>query len=65
MQTFIVLGIVPGTDIQLTFNFWLCVAIMLALSPLLRALWHRRGIVQTYLVGLQLLRFIGQSQLLV
>jgi hypothetical protein len=63
MQTFIVLGIVPGTDIQLTFNFWLDVTILLALSPLFRAIWQRRGLAYNYVVGAQLLRFIDQYQL--
>lgn len=39
MQTFIVLGLVPGTNIQTTFNFWMWVIgvllFMLALPHLL------------------------------
>lgn len=29
MQSFIVLGIIPGTNIQTTLNFWITVAIVL------------------------------------
>jgi hypothetical protein len=63
MQTFIVLGIIPGTDFQLTFNFWLDVVIVLAGSPLLLALWRRRNIAYNYFVAFLLARFIAQYRL--
>ncbi len=31
MQSFIVLGIIPGTNIQTNLNFWIYVAIVLAI----------------------------------
>lgn len=64
MQSFIVLGIVPGTDFQLTFNFWLNIAILLAVSPMLRAAWRRRGKLREVVVAVKLARFIDQYQLL-
>jgi hypothetical protein len=63
MQSFIVLGIVPGTSFQLTFNFWLYVAILLAASPILRASWRRRNKLREYAVALTLARFIDRYQL--
>lgn len=63
MQSFIVLGIIPGTDLQLNFGFWLTVWLGLISLPLLRALWRRRPLFQAYFVGAQLVWFIDRSQL--
>lgn len=63
MQTFIVLGLVPGTNLQLTFTFWLYVAIVLAGWPWVRALWRRRHAVRTYLIAVRISRVIDQYQL--
>ena len=63
MQTFIVLGIIPGTTIQLTFNFWLSVAILLVIIPFLRSLWRHRGSLQIYITALLIARVIARYQL--
>jgi hypothetical protein len=63
MQSFIVLGIIPGTNLQLTFNFWLYVAILLVCWPMLRSLWRQRASLHTYYIALVLSRFISQYQL--
>jgi len=42
MQNFIVLGLVPGTDIQFTFGSWL--VLCLSLAALLLVFWLRHHI---------------------
>jgi hypothetical protein len=63
MQNFIVLGIIPGTSIQLNFNFWLITGVLFTLTPFLLAAWRRRTHMQAYLVGYLLLRTIDRHQL--
>jgi hypothetical protein len=63
MQSFIVLGIIPGTSIQLTFNFWLYIAILLVCLPFLKALWQQRNTVRVYIVAIQISRTIDRYQL--
>jgi hypothetical protein len=63
MQNFIVLGIVPGTNFQITFNFCLSVAIALIALPVLQRSLRRSRIVRTWLVARELTRFIAQYQL--
>jgi hypothetical protein len=63
MQTFIVLGLVPGTNIQLTFNFWLYVAIVWTASPFLLAVWRRRTRIRLYFTAFRIARVIDQYQL--
>jgi hypothetical protein len=41
MQNFIVLGLIPGTDIQITFAMWLIIALGLVVLFLLAILWLR------------------------
>lgn len=41
MQNFIVLGLIPGTDIQITFEMWLIGAASLLFLITLLGLWHR------------------------
>jgi hypothetical protein len=60
MQNFIVLGVVPGTTIQLTFNFWLGVSIALLSLPLLRAMWRLRGALRELLVAIAIARAIDR-----
>jgi hypothetical protein len=62
MQDFIVLGIIPGTSVQLTFNFWLYVGIALICMPVLRALWRRKGMVRSYVIAYYVARTIDQYQ---
>lgn len=57
MQSFIVLGIIPGTNIELNFSFWVAVWLGLVCTPAVRALWRRRGLVQEGLVALQIAWF--------
>ncbi len=55
MQEFLVLGLVPGTNIQITFWSWLiimCVGLGLALTNSM----HRRKITTNMLVTLLLIR---------
>ena len=55
MQTFVVLGLIPGTNIQITFLMWQIVAGSLLL---LSGLWllHRAHVLRNWLVGLALLK---------
>ncbi len=47
MQEFLVLGSVPGTNIQLTFTSWLCLVLVALLGALM--LMHKnRVIMRTY-----------------
>jgi uncharacterized membrane protein len=64
MQNFIVLGIIPGTSVQLNFNFWLTLSIFLAVIPLLIGAWRRRNRVYSYVIALRISRVIDQYQLL-
>jgi hypothetical protein len=63
MQNFIVLGIIPGTSIQLNFSFWLSAAILLACLPVARALWRHRYVVRNLVVGFMISRVIAQYRL--
>jgi hypothetical protein len=63
MQSFIVLGIIPGTSFQLTFNFWLYVAIILAGMPVVRSVWRKRYVLRTYVVAFLIARLIARHQL--
>jgi len=60
MQNFIVLGIVPGTNLQLTFDFWLYTAVVLLIVPLMASLWRRRSSLRNYLAALLIARTINQ-----
>jgi len=63
MQSFIVLGIIPGTSVQLTFTFWIYTSVFLACTPFLLAAWRRRAHVHNYVVGFLISRAIAQYQL--
>ena len=63
MQNFIVLGIIPGTNLQTTFNFWLSVAICTASIPLIAWAWrHRYGVI-AYIIALRVAWLIDRHQL--
>ena len=64
MQDFIVLGIIPGTDYQLTFTFWLAVAGTLVVLPVLVRLWRRRYAFAAILLSLYVARLISRRRLL-
>jgi hypothetical protein len=62
MQSFIVLGLVPGTNIQLNFNFWLYVTVLLLITPVLRTVWRRRDVARSYIIALIISRVIARYQ---
>lgn len=64
MQDFIVLGIIPGTSIQITFNYWLYAAISLLVLSLLKTVRRRRGAIHGYIVALLIARVIARYQVL-
>lgn len=63
MQSFIVLGIIPGTNFQLNFSFWISIGVVLFCLPVMRAAWRRRIHVQTLLAALRIASVIDQYQL--
>jgi len=63
MQTFIVLGIIPGTHFQTTFTFWLMVGLSLLCLPLAAYLWHKHYALRAYFAARKIARFIDQYQL--
>lgn len=64
MQNFIVLGIIPGTSVELTFYFWLYAGMLLASVPFLKVVWRRRNALRTYFVAYQIARAINRYQVL-
>jgi hypothetical protein len=64
MQDFIVLGIIPGTSIQITFNFWMYIGISLLTVQGMRALWRRRYAIRAYIAAVLISRIIARYQIL-
>lgn len=64
MQNFIVLGIIPGTSIRITFNFWLCTVVSLLCLVLMKNLWQRRATIRSFIIALMISRFIARGRLL-
>jgi len=62
MQSFIVLGIIPGTNVELNFSFWVAVWSSLICTPLVRALWRRRSLVHEFIVAVKISWFIDRYQ---
>lgn len=62
MENFIVLGIIPGTDYQTTFSFWLGVAGGFVGMVILAKLWRKRHAIQNALAARQIARVISQYQ---
>jgi hypothetical protein len=61
MDSLLVLGLVPGTDIQITFFSWLCAALCLvALLVLLYV--KRRHIIMFLLLALQIRRQVAHVE---
>ena len=52
MSELIVLGLVPGTRIQITFAFWLLVIVIAVVSLFARL--HRRGMLRGWIVAVRL-----------
>jgi hypothetical protein len=63
MQSFIVLGIIPGTNFQLNFSFWISVGITLLCLPILRALWRKRASLYFIVAAVRISWVIDQYQL--
>ncbi|HUB93302.1 MAG TPA: hypothetical protein VMB52_02260 [Verrucomicrobiae bacterium] len=51
MQSFIVLGIIPGTTIQTTFNFWVALSVLMLVLVLRRQIVMARRRTQTYIAA--------------
>jgi len=62
MQSFIVLGIVPGTNFELTFNFWLYAAMLLLSLRFLQYAKRHRTDLHALSMAQQLAHFIRQYQ---
>lgn len=64
MQSFVVLGIIPGTHIQITFLGWLyAMAALFGLVGLIR-LFGQRHAIRAYLTSRRIARLIDHYQLL-
>lgn len=62
MQNFIVLGIIPGTHFQITFDLWLGVGFVLLSAPLAGRLARKRQVLQAYLIARRIARLIDRAQ---
>ena len=63
MQSFIVLGIVPGTNIQTTLNFWIAVSALLAVVAFRMRLVIARNRLQTYVLARRIARVINAFEI--
>lgn len=64
MQTLLVLGLIPGTHIQITFQGWLDLMEALVFLLALRRLWQHRNTIYIYFTCRQIARLINQYQVL-
>ncbi len=64
MQNFIVLGIIPGTDIQTTFTFWLMVAIGFCALVSLPFVFGAVRRLRAFIVAYRIARTIEQFELI-
>ena len=64
MQNLLVLGIVPGTNFQITFAVWLNVILALCSLSLLRYVWQHRAELHRFYVILRIALVIDQGQIL-
>jgi hypothetical protein len=62
MQSFIVLGIIPGTNLQTTFNFWVMMASMLFCVPLVSKIIRHHMPQRIYQAVLQVAQFMYHYQ---
>ena len=60
MSELIVLGLVPGTQIQITFIFWLLVVMVLVISGMV-TLVRRTHILRDWFISIRLLILMRQS----
>jgi uncharacterized protein (DUF983 family) len=63
MQNLIVLGIIPGTHIQTTLNFWIAVYLLLSVVVFRARLTLLRSAFQSYLIAVQIARTIDSFEL--
>ena len=63
VQSFIVLGIIPGTHIQTTLNFWLAVYMLLSVIFFRTRLVLLRNVIQSYLLAVQIAHTINSFEL--
>jgi len=63
MQNFIVLGIIPGTNIQTGLNFWLTVTVLLTLVVFRRHFVAFRNFLQRQMVAHSIARAIDAYEL--
>lgn len=58
MQSFIVLGIIPGTDIQTNFNFWIIIGLLLGVVAFRMHLVAAHERLQAYIIVRKMARVI-------
>ena len=63
MQSFIVLGIIPGTNIQTNLNFWIIVSSLLVLIAMRTQLIAMRNFVQLIMATHKIARTINQFEI--
>jgi len=63
MQDFIVLGIIPGTEYQTTFTFWVAVSAVIIAIPLLIRLWRKRFVLIALVLSAYVAWQISRRQL--
>jgi hypothetical protein len=63
VQNFIVLGIIPGTDFQTTFTFWVCVATGFAALLMVAHYLPKQYTLQTYFAARKVARLIKNYDL--
>jgi len=64
MQSFIVLGIIPGTNIQTNLNFWLTISSIVLLLVLRTRIIALRNYAQRVLLAHQIARTINHFELI-
>jgi len=64
MQNLLVLGLVPGTDFQITFMLWLNAIAALCGLVLLRYVWQRREQLHMLSVVVRIALVIDRGQIL-
>jgi len=62
MQSFIVLGIIPGLNIQTNFTFWVSLTLGVASIPLVLRILRLRYMLRAYLAARKINHFIAEYQ---
>jgi hypothetical protein len=63
MESFIVLGIIPGTHYQTTFMFWVYVTYALVCMVLLGMIFSKRSAIRAYIVARKISRLINNFRI--